>query len=191
MQETLSDADLIDAIRAGGRRRREAETVFFRQYRYLVVKRPRRYRLSEEEARDAYTDAVIAVVDHIAAGRFRGESSVKTYLSRIFRNKCVDQHRKNTTVSGVWTDLFPELPDASRDFLRELMGREAVQQVMGYLAQVGDRCRQLLLLSGEGYSPAEIAAELGFKSPGSASSQRYKCLEKLKTLMGQPAAGPD
>lgn len=183
MHVPLTDSDLLAGIRAGGRRRRDCETAFFRQYRYLVTQRPRRYRLSEEEARDAYTDAVVAVVDHVASGRYRGEASLKTYLARIFRNKCVDRHRKNTTVPRTWTEVFPELPDRSGDFLQELIGREALTQVEALLDQLGGRCRELLLLSGEGFSPAEIAEELGFSSAGSASSQRYKCLEKLKALL--------
>lgn len=178
-----SDSDIIAAIRAGGLTRTRVENALYAEYAYMVWRRPRKYRLSDEEARDAYTEAFLAVVDHIVTERFRGESSIKTYLSRIFRNKCVDQHRKNTTNQVAWTETFPDLPDASRDFVRELVGKETLEVLKAHIARLGARCQQILLLAGQGFKPAEIAEELGFSSAHSASSQRYKCLTKLKALI--------
>lgn len=181
--KSTTDQEIIEAIRKGGIVRERCEYIFYRRYVSFVARRPRKYKITDEEARDAYTEAFLAVVDHILSGRFRGDSSLKTYLSRIFRNKCVDQHRKNTTVKLNWVDEFPELPDSSRDFIRKLVGEESLQQVRQYIIRLGEKCRELLMLSASGYSPAEMAEKLGFKTPHSASSQRYKCLEKLKKEM--------
>lgn len=177
---SVSDQTLIQGLQSGPTERQRYEYLLYRRHVEFVRLRPRKYALTEEEARDCYTEAFLAVVDHIRSGRFRGESSIKTYLSRIFRNKCVDQFRKKSTVSATWVDEFPDLPDESRDFVRALMSREEWVYLGEQLKALGERCQQLLLLAGEGYSPAEIAAEMGFKTPRSASSQRYKCLEKLK-----------
>jgi RNA polymerase sigma-70 factor (ECF subfamily) len=84
-------------------------------------------------------------------------------------------------------NVFPELPDESRDFLRRLVSEEEVSILRRMMQQLGDRCRQLLEYSGLGYSPGEIAEEMGFSSARSASSQRYKCLEKLKELRNENA----
>ncbi|MEO1449494.1 MAG: sigma-70 family RNA polymerase sigma factor [Bacteroidota bacterium] len=178
-----SDADIIAAIRAGGANRTRCENALYTEYAYLVWRRPRKYKLSDDEARDAYTEAFLAVVDHIVTERFRGESSIKTYLSRIFRNKCVDQHRKNTTNQVAWTETFPDLPDTSRDFVRQLVGKESLEVLKQHIARLGERCQEILMLAGQGYKPAEIAEQLGFKTAHSASSQRYKCLTKLKALI--------
>jgi RNA polymerase sigma factor (sigma-70 family) len=179
-RKKVSDTELIQALRSGGTRREKYEYHLYRLHIDFVSKRPRKYKLSDEEARDAYTDAFMIVVDHIISGRFRGESSIKTYLSRIFRNKCVDQARKNSTIKVDWTDEFPELADSSRDFLKRMIGEEMVSGLHKLLDKIGEKCKELLLLSGSGFSPAEIAQEMGFKTGKSASSQRYKCLEKLK-----------
>ncbi len=180
-----SDQVIIDHIRQGGVQRSRYESIFYRQFAYFVSTRPAKYALSDEEARDAYTEAFMAVVDHIVSGRFKGDSSLKTYLSRIFRNKCVDRFRKNTTIKVEWVDEFPDLPDDSRDFLRQMVGVEMVQQVEHYIGKLGKGCQDLLRYSGRGYSPAEIAAELGFSSARSVSSQRYKCLGRLRKIMGR------
>ncbi|MEO1383181.1 MAG: RNA polymerase subunit sigma-24, partial [Bacteroidota bacterium] len=74
-------------------------------------------------------------------------------------------------------------PDQSKDFLRDLMGKEELRGLKLHLEALGERCRNLLMLSGQGYSPQEIAETMGFKTPRSASSQRYKCLERLKAMI--------
>ena len=183
VSETSSDAEIIAGLRQGGVEQTRTEAMLYRRHADFVYKRPRKYRLSDEEARDAYTEAFLAVVSHVRSGRFRGESSIKTYLSRIFRNKCVDQHRKNTTGRVNWVEEFPDLADESKNFLQELFGKEEVRYLRQALSKLGERCKELLLLSGTGYSPQEIAEKMGFASPRSASSQRYKCLERLKKLM--------
>ena len=180
-----TDHQIIAALRKGGRERRAYEATLYRRHLEFVKLRPRKYQLTEEEARDCYTDAFLVVVDHVVSGRFEGRSSLKTYLSRIFRNKCVDAFRKKTTREVDWVESFPELPDESQDFVRRLMGQEAMRNVQRWLAQLGERCQDLLLLSAQGYSPAELAEKFDFKSAASASSQRYKCLERLKRLIKQ------
>lgn len=178
-----TDKEIIAGILKGGIVRQRYETRLYRRYMDFVRSRPRKYKISNEEAQDAYTEAFLGVINQIVSGNFRQESTIKTFFSRIFRNKCVDQHRKNTTVKITWLDEFPELPDASKDFLRRLMGKEELHQVSQYLNELGERCKEMLSFSGQGYSPGEIAEKMGFKTPRSASSQRYKCLEKLKKLI--------
>ena len=184
-RKTSTDQEIIEGIRKGGATKERYEYELYRMYADFVKKRPRKYGITDEEARDAYTDAFLIVVDHIQNGRFRGDSSIKTYLSRIFRNKCVDQARKNSTVKIDWVDEFPDLADSSRDFLRKLVGEETLGEVKKYMQAIGEKCRELLLLSGSGFSPGEIAEKMGFKTAKSASSQRYKCLEKLKQRISE------
>ena len=181
--QSTDDQKIIDALKEGGSQRLQFEKLLFRKYAYFVPHRPGKYRLSEEEAKDAYADAFIAVIGNIVSGKFRGESTLKTYLSRIFRNKCVDRFRKNTTKKVNWAEEFPELPDESKDFVRGMIASEELEDLKLAMGGLTERCRELLWLSGQGFSPAEIADKMGFKTPRSVSSQRYKCMEKLRELI--------
>ena len=180
---SFSDEELIAGLKLPATEAERFEYALFRKYAYFIQTRPRKYALSEEEAADCYTEAFLAVLDQVRSGKFRGEASLKTFLSRIFRNKCVDQFRKNTTGKVSWIDEFPDLPDESKDVLRDLYGREAWLEVTEAMEEIGDKCRDLLLHSAQGYSPKELAEAFDFKTPRSASTQRYKCLEKLKELL--------
>lgn len=168
------------------------EKCLFERYLELSLKLQYKYRLTREEARDAYTDAFLVVVQHIANQRFEEKSSLKTYLYRILRNKCVDIVRKNATIEVTWTEAFPELPDESKNFLRHMLAKEDWDTVREGFMQLGERCKELLEYVSEGYSPTEIAPLMGFKTPRSVSSQRYKCLEKLKEIIyRKPEANKD
>lgn len=180
---SYSDQEVIEGLRAPAIQAERFEYLLFRRYAFFIERRPRKYALSDEEAADCYTEAFLAVVHQIKSGQFRGEASIKTYLSRIFRNKCVDKFRKNTTGRVSWIDEFPDLADESRDVLRDLYGQEAWMEVTESLDEIGKKCKDLLLYSARGYTPAELAESFGFKTARSASTQRYKCLEKLKQLL--------
>ncbi|MEL6805510.1 MAG: RNA polymerase subunit sigma-24, partial [Bacteroidota bacterium] len=94
---SFREDELIDGIRNGGAKARRYENALFQQFGRLVWQRSTKWALSDEQARDAYTDAVIVVIRHLREGIFRGESSLYTYLRKIFSNKCIDVSRKKTT----------------------------------------------------------------------------------------------
>ncbi|MEM6347737.1 MAG: sigma-70 family RNA polymerase sigma factor [Bacteroidota bacterium] len=175
----------IAAIRQGGVARERAIHALNLAYRGYLVQQKQKLKLSEEDVIDCYTDAVVAVSEHVVDGRFAGESRLSTYFFRIFSNRCIDKLRSNTTnikkAQQDWSEAFVHLPDRAQDFLRSMMDQEKLELVLSYLDALGERCRQILWYSAYwGYSPKEIAEKMNFSSPKSASSQRYQCLQALK-----------
>lgn len=55
------------------------------------------HRLSEDTILECYGEALLKTRDHVQAGTFKGESSLKTFFGRIFQNKCIDKVRKAAT----------------------------------------------------------------------------------------------
>lgn len=177
-----SDEEIILAIQEGGTRRRQFEDILFQQFVHLVWKRPKKYGLTEQEAGDAYADAVIALIRQLVTHKFRRDSSLYTYLRNIFWNKCVDFSRKKTSI-GVMEYEFPDIEDESKDFFRQFLKKEELDRVMGMLTRLGERCKKILLYAGQGYSATEIAKMMEFVSAESATSQKYQCKQKLLNLM--------
>ena len=57
---------------------------------------------------------------------------------------------------------------------------EKNESLIGLFSTIGDRCKELLLLSIFDKRPmSEIAGILGFSSENSAKTQNYKCKQKL------------
>jgi RNA polymerase sigma-70 factor (ECF subfamily) len=183
-----SEEEILEGIRAGGIQREKAVFAMHRQYKGLMQKGMKKYRLSIEEAQDAYADAVIAISESVSQESFRSESRLSTYLFRIFMNKAVDKIRKKTTHKSkvTLTDEIPEVEDQNPDPLVRLIQKERMEEVRAGMELLGARCRELLWkMSYWGYKPAEVAIEMGFSNAQVVSSQRYKCMKQLSRILGK------
>ena len=184
----LPDAELIAGIRAGGTKRRFYENNLYEKYQYFITQGTRKHRLSEDECASVYSDTILAVFDHISIGRFEGRSELKTYITQIFNNKCVDAIRKKTTNRSSVHDAYlldeslMQLPDESRSIVQMLAAQSDVEKLLRHLQELGDKCRAMILSWGEGYSDDEIAQTLSYNSAAVAKTSRLRCLEKLREL---------
>jgi RNA polymerase sigma-70 factor (ECF subfamily) len=128
-----------------------------------------------EEAADALQDALLSA--YRAAGRFRGDAAVTTWLHRIVVNACLDRLRRRharPTVPMPETDV-PAVPGADRDTV--LAVREA-------LAQLSTEHRTaLVLVDLQGYSVAEAAVILEV-AEGTVKSRCARGRARLAVLLG-------
>ncbi len=178
---------VLAGIRAGGTQRRKAEALLYDRYGYLISKGKTKHFLNQEQATDAYADAVIAVVDHIARGSFRTENKISTLLHQIFFNKCVDVLRKKSNKDNwSWMPENMALPDKANNVLKTLIEREEVEVLVAFMEKLGKSCKEILWNSiYHGYSAKEIAENMGFSNAASVMSQKSTCLKKLKSLIAR------
>ena len=127
---TITDAEIIDSLTRDGNDRRKAEDQLFNSYSYFVKEGIRKYSLAEEDALDVYSDAVISAIEKIVTGLFEGRSSLKTYLFRIFHNKCVDRIRQLTTnknkihrTAALADQLLSNLSDSAKSVVQRMVDR--------------------------------------------------------------------
>ena len=115
-----------------------------------------------EEAADAVQDALLSA--HRAAGRFRGDSAVTTWLHRIVVNACLDRMRRRQAHPTVplsdgsrSDDARPGLEPAApmHDHDTALVVREALA------ALPLDQRAAIVLVDVQGYAVAEAAEILG------------------------------
>jgi RNA polymerase sigma factor (sigma-70 family) len=186
MQE--ADRQIIGLLRQKGLDKRKGEESLFSEYAYFIREGMRKHRLSEDEAFDAYSDSVLVAIESISNETFKGESSLKSYLYKIFHNKCVDFYRKTTTnknsvnrAQSIDEGLF-RLTDKSRSILQTLIEKADWKVLKERLAQIGDDCRNMLLLWADSYSDKEIAVFLEYKTANVVKTSRLRCLAKLRQL---------
>ena len=183
-----ADRQVIGLILQGGLERRKGEETLFAGYVYFVQQGMRKYGLSEDQAFNAYSDSILAAIDNICTGTFQGNSSLKTYLYRIFRNKCVSLLRNNATSKNSMNRALPiedqlsQVSDKSRSILQVLIDKADWRLLKERLNHLSDDCRKMLLLWADNFSDKEIAVAMEYKTADVAKTSRLRCLEKLRKL---------
>jgi len=186
------DQAIINGLVQAGTEKRKAEDQLFITYRYFIREGMQKYNLEEEDVFDAYSDTVLAAIDMIVAGSFEGRSSLKTWMFRIFQNKCVDLIRKKTTnknsihKTAPFSELLHKLSDASKTIVQQLVEKADTDLLKQKLGELGEKCRELLMLSADGYTDKILAAQLAYKSADVVKTTRLRCLEKLRQLYKNP-----
>lgn len=180
------ESDIIEGLQNDVSKRHQYEDSLYKRFSYFIEEGKRKYFLTHEDAFTAYSDTIIIVLENIVNKTFQGRSSLKTYIYQVFSNKCVDQVRKNTTNKNEVhkaSDLSKALDavsDATKTILQRLIDKADTDLLKQRLNALVGNCRQMLLLSADGYSDKDIAQIMGFKTSAVAKTSRLRCLEKLR-----------
>ena len=142
-----------------------------------------------EEAADALQDALISA--YRAAGSFRGESAVTTWLHRIVVNACLDRIRRRQVRPTVpLPDEGPGEVADGRDRMAERDTAMAIEEALGRLPV--EQRAAITLVDIEGYSVADTATILGV-AEGTVKSRCARGRGRLAILLGHlrnPDAAP-
>jgi RNA polymerase sigma factor (sigma-70 family) len=183
-----TDEELIEGLQQNSMQKRKAEETLFLQHVYFIKEGMHKYSLPEEEVFDAYSDTILYAIHNIVNGAFEKRSSIKTYLYRIFNNKCVDLIRKKTTnknsvhqTSSV-TDMLMMIADSAKTVVQQLIEKTDLEVLKNKMKELGDNCRQLLSLFADGFTDKEIAVSMEYKSADVVKTSRLRCIDKLRLL---------
>ncbi|WP_240519438.1 RNA polymerase sigma factor SigM [Amycolatopsis antarctica] len=182
-----TDADLLAAHAAGDPHAFSELVKRHRDRMWAVALRTVR---DPEEAADALQDAFISAFR--AAGNFRAESQVTTWLHRIVVNACLDRVRRKQARPTV---PLPETgfnePASPRDSMSERETKLVVREALDLLSE--DQRAPIVLVDVEGYSVSETARMLGI-AEGTVKSRCARGRAKLAKSLGHlrnPDAEPN
>lgn len=184
----FSDEELIQNLQGNNLLKRKAEDALFKQYNYFIREGIKKYVLQEDEAFDAYSDTVLQAIDNIRKGHFENRSALKTYLYRIFINKCVDLLRKKTTnknsvhQTASLSDMLILIADPAKTVVQQLIERTDMESLKNKLQELGENCRKLLMLFADGFSDREVSVLMEYKSADVVKTSRLRCVDKLRLL---------
>lgn len=184
-----SDLELLRAHVAGDR---DAFAELLRRHRDRLWAVAVRTLGDREEAADALQDALLSA--HRAAGRFRGDSAVTTWLHRIVVNACLDRIRRRQAHPTV------PLPDGVRDGAGATGGPEpaapmpdhdtalAVREALAALPV--EQRAALILVDVQGYPIAEVARILEV-AEGTVKSRCARGRARLAATLGYLRTAPE
>jgi RNA polymerase sigma factor (sigma-70 family) len=179
-----SDAELIEKIRTGGKEIHHvmnfiyADTGYKNQFFEFIQK----YGANEQDAEDAFQDAIIHLIVNIQNQRYQYKSSLKTYLFSIGKyiwfNKLKKDKPANAYVKTLSTDHNIE-PSQEEIFIYH----ESLETLNNVLSQIGETCKIILSLWSLRYSMKEIAHALNHKSEGFIRKKKHSCMQSLIELI--------
>ncbi len=153
--EDLTDVELLRAHADGDRYAFDTLVTRHRDRLWAVALRTMR---DPDEAADALQDALISAFR--AAGSFRAECAVTTWLHRIVVNACLDRIRRRKARPTVsLPEQGPGEPVERRDQMSERDTAIVVEEALAQLPV--DQRAAITLVDLEGYSVADSAAMLG------------------------------
>ncbi|MFG1649177.1 RNA polymerase sigma factor SigM [Micromonospora sp. NPDC049275] len=182
-RDAATDLELLRAHVAGDR---DAFAVLFHRHRDRLWAVALRTLGDREEAADALQDALLSA--HRAAGRFRGDSAVTTWLHRIVVNACLDRIRRRQAHPTV------PLPDGNRsgegsgtggvEPAAPIQDHDTALVVRAALAALPlDQRAALVLVDLQGYPVAEVARILGV-AEGTVKSRCARGRARMAVLLG-------
>jgi RNA polymerase sigma factor (sigma-70 family) len=159
---------------------RVAQHALFSTYGPVMLGVCYRYAHNREEAEDMMQEGFVLVFNNI--GRFRQQSSLKTWITRIMINSAINYLRKHHKIS--WEHELDDVADELKHSDIQLHGYDS-QVVMGCIQELPLGYRMVLnLYAMEGYSHKEIAEQLKIKE-ATSRSQYAKAKTFLQKLLSQ------
>jgi RNA polymerase sigma factor (sigma-70 family) len=135
---------------------------------------------TKQDAEDIFQEALVIFCRKAKDYDFQLTSQLSTYLYGICYFLWKDEKRRSQKFMPV--EIDNELIKADEASITELIEEDnQVKQAEKVLNELGERCRELLLLFyNGGIRLKDIARKMGYSSEATAKNQKYKCLEAAR-----------
>jgi RNA polymerase sigma-70 factor, ECF subfamily len=173
----MDEAQLVAACLAG---QREAFDVIVERHRRTVYQLCYRFVGNHEDASDLSQDVFVRAYKGLR--RFRGQSSLGTWLYRIGVNVCLNRVSVKRPITES-IDVRPHLDERAKDPAVELLRGERAAEVRAAIAQLPRKQRATVILRiYHELTHEEIAGILG-SSIGAVKANFFHALGNLKKLL--------
>ncbi|HYF30764.1 MAG TPA: sigma-70 family RNA polymerase sigma factor [Chitinophagaceae bacterium] len=141
---------------------------------------------NEQDAEDVFQEVIVSFIELVKQNKFRGDSSIKTFLYSLNRHIWLNELKKRNRMQVRNTKYEQGREQVEADVSTFIAGREARQQVMQVIDQLGESCKQVLLaFYYQDLSVKEMLAFLPYENEQVVRNKKYKCLKKLEELLHQ------
>lgn len=179
----FSDLEVIETLRAG----RDANAIIAYLYRANYKKAlvyVSQNSGNEQDAQDIFQEVVVSFIELVRLGKFRGESSVGTFLLAITRNLWLNELKKRGR-SMLRDEKFEKgRSTVDEDISRYMVNKEMRNQLMQLVGDLGDTCKKILVaFYYENLSMKEILQQSEYENEQVVRNKKYKCLKQLEQML--------
>jgi RNA polymerase sigma factor (sigma-70 family) len=138
---------------------------------------------SREDGADIFQEAVIVLVDKVKNGSFRGESSIKTFLSAVAKNTWLmelrTRNRRSTREKNYMTQAEKSVEISDR-----VSSKPSNESLTYVFTALGDTCKEILMgVYYKNKSMRELLDEFNYENEQVLRNKKSKCMKKLKEIL--------
>lgn len=148
-----------------------------------------RWRFSDPEA--VVQEVMIRLLVAGRDGRYRGESSLKTFVRSMAKHACIDAHRRAIMISRTESPAVEadSLPAPGGDPESARRRAERVERLRYVVETLSDDCRRLWRwVYQEGLSSRQVAERLGI-GEGAVRARVHRCLNQARRIARESTEG--
>ena len=156
----------------------------YNSYSGVVIAYILNHQGSQQDGEDVFQEALIAFIDLVKSGRFRGEASLQTTFVSIARNIWLNEVKKRRSLGARGQIFETTRQQEEEDPAAQLVQREISEQFLAVLGRLGEGCKKLLtLVYFENLSFREIRERLHYENEQTIRNKKYKCMKELTDMV--------
>ena len=141
---------------------------------------------SRQDAEDIFQEVVVNFIELVQKDKFRGESSIKTFLFSLNRFTWLNELKRKGRALAREEKYEKGQEKTEMDVSQFIAGREAKGQVLQLMEQIGATCKKILLMFYyENLSITEILENLHYENEQVVRNKKYKCLKQLEQMISK------
>lgn len=177
----IADEQVLAGLRSSRSKEDRYLKYLYQQHLPKVIQFVLTHNGNEADARDVFQDGMVVFYKNVKAGKFRGESTISTYIFAICKFLWFKKSKKESRYVEY---TLPERAAIGENPHLKIVNEERQQIVLKLFGKMGKRCKELLILTlYQNFSMKEVAELMGFKNEQNARNKKYKCIKQLKKLL--------
>lgn len=138
----------------------------------------------EQDGYDIFQESILALVHAVKNGKFRGESSIKTFLYAIAKNKWLSEIRTRSRRSKREELYSDPTEQGAYDVHHNIHDREMNMAIEKVFGQIGDTCQKILrMFYYENSSIRDIMAVVKYENEQVLRNKKSLCMKKIKAIL--------
>jgi RNA polymerase sigma factor (sigma-70 family) len=180
-----SDTELIEAIKSPQKADVDkAIKYIYREYYEVLKIYTCQNGGNDEDAQDVFQEVLLAFINLVQKDKFRGESSIKTFLYTVNRNIWLNELKKRGKTEKRNVIFENEKDAAIMDVSHFISQNETRKQIFSIVDELGEICKKILLaVYYENLSMKEILMNVDYETEQALRNKKSKCLKQLEQLL--------
>lgn len=179
----FSDEELINSLQQE-RNSNEAIRFMYDHYFESLSRFVMNNQGSLQDAEDIFQELVINFIALVKLNKFRGESSIKTFLFSLNRFSWLNELKRRGRASARELNYEKGMDIVEKDFSHAALQKESTLQVYALMDELGETCKRILLMFYyEDLSMKEMLQQLNYENEQIVRNKKYKCLKQLEKMI--------